>query len=70
MEKHAFKTPYQVIFGQVPDLSHLHSYGCKTYPLIKHLPRKQKLAERAHIGNLVGYEARNIFRIWVPASER
>ena len=28
------------------------------------LPKKQKFAERAHIGYLIGYDLFNIYRIW------
>jgi hypothetical protein len=34
---------------------------------LKHVPRLQKLKERAHIGHLIGYDASNIFRIWIPS---
>jgi hypothetical protein len=36
----------------------------------RHIPRKQKLKERAHIGYLVGYEARSIFNIWIPSQRK
>lgn len=70
MAKHHWKTPYELVVGQCPNLSHLYQYGCKAYSLIKHLPKKEKLAERAHIGHLVGYEVRNIFRIWIPSQQK
>jgi hypothetical protein len=41
-------------------------YGCRVYPLIQKIPKKQKLRPRAQIGYLVGYNSSNIFRIWVP----
>ena len=28
------------------------------------------MKERAHIGHLVGYDARNIFRIWIPSQRK
>ena len=63
MKKHEWKTPYQLVLGQAPDLSHLHRYECKAYTLNKHIPRKLKLQKRAHIEHLIEYEARNIFRV-------
>lgn len=53
MAKHGWKSLYELMIGQTSNLSYLHQYGCKAYSLIKHLPRKAKLAERAHIGHLV-----------------
>jgi hypothetical protein len=37
---------------------------------ISKLPKLAKLAPRAAIGYLVGYEARNIWRIWIPSYRR
>ena len=70
MRKHGWKTPYEMVTGKPPHLGHLHAYGCKAYPLNKHIPRKMKLQERAHLGYLVGYEARTIFRIWIPSQRK
>ena len=53
-----------------PNLVHLHVYGCKAYALNKQTSKKEKLKERAHIGHLVGYDARNIFRIWIPSQRK
>ena len=55
-----------------PILHHLRAYGCKAFTLIKSkgdpdYPGKlRKLAPRAHIGYLVGYESTSIYRIWIP----
>jgi hypothetical protein len=59
-----------------PILHHLKAYGCKCYALIKSTgdpdyPKKlQKLAPRAHIGYLVGYESTNIYRVWIPHKKK
>jgi hypothetical protein len=37
---------------------------------INKIPRLAKLAPRAAIGYLVGYEAHNIWRIWIPTKGR
>ena len=42
-------------------------YGCKAYAHIPKIPRLEKLAARANIGYLVGYNSTNIFRIWIPS---
>ena len=70
MKKHGWKTPYELVTGKQPNLKHLRLFGCKAYAHIKHIPRKQKLAERAHIGFLVGYDSTNIFRIWIPLKRK
>ncbi|KAJ5124630.1 uncharacterized protein N7515_008455 [Penicillium bovifimosum] len=53
-----------------PDLSNLRVYGCKAFVRTHNIPRLAKLAPRAEIGYLVGYEASNIWRIWIPAKNR
>jgi hypothetical protein len=45
-----WKTPFEALTKQKPDLSHLHVYGCRSYPHIKNILRKQKLEPRAHLG--------------------
>jgi hypothetical protein len=56
-----------------PDIGHLKVYGCKTYAYIpekiRERERHHKLAPRAKIGYLVGYESTNIYRIWFPQQE-
>ena len=53
------------------ELAHLKRYGCKAYVLLKgpaKPPRKQKLAPRAFIGYLVGYDSTAIYRVWDPVA--
>ena len=61
MQKHNWKTPFEKVFKVPPDLSQLRKIGSKAYTLDKHIPRTQKLQERAHIGYLVGYDSTNIY---------
>lgn len=70
MQKHGWKTPFEMALGGVPNLSHLRKIGCKAYALDKHIPLKQKLKERAHIGHLMGYDSTNIFCIWIPSQRK
>ena len=51
-------------------IAHLKVYGCRAYPLIHEIPKKQKLQPRAQIGYLIGYNSSNIFRIWIPQEQR
>ena len=53
-----------------PDLSNLRIFGCKAFVRIENILRIAKLAPRAAIGFLVGYDASNIWRIWIPAKRR
>jgi Reverse transcriptase (RNA-dependent DNA polymerase) len=65
-----WKTPFEALTKQIPNLSHLHVYGCRAYPLLHNIPRRQKLEPRAQIGYLVGYDSTNIYRIWIPSKNR
>ncbi|KAF4313901.1 Integrase catalytic core [Botryosphaeria dothidea] len=70
LKKLGWITPFERVTGNRPNLSHLKAYGCKAYSLRKDLPRTYKLAERAFIGYLVGYDSTNIFRIWIPSQDK
>lgn len=48
----------------------MHPYGCRAYVLENKIPKKLKMLPRAHIGYLVGYDSRNIYRIWIPSKKR
>lgn len=66
-----WKSPFEYLridLGQPPkdELSHLKVYGCKAYPRVPNIPKGNKMDERAEVGYLMGYESRNIFRIWLP----
>lgn len=57
-----------------PNWSNIYAYGARAYPLIKdreagRAKRAFKVKPRGHVGYLVGYQASNIFRIWVPSIE-
>jgi hypothetical protein len=62
-----WKTPYKIAYGKPLSLTYMHVYGCKTYTLDKRIKRGDKLAPRASIGHLVGYDSTNIYRIWIPS---
>jgi len=62
-EQLGWKTPYEIAYGKPPLLTYIHVYGCKTYILDKRIRRGDKLAPRALIGYLVGYDLTNIYRI-------
>ncbi|KAJ6436127.1 pogo transposable element [Purpureocillium lavendulum] len=58
-----------------PDWSGIYAFGCRAYPLnprykAGHDIKLFKLSPRAHVGYLVGYQASNLYRIWVPKLNR
>jgi hypothetical protein len=63
-------TPFEALYGIKPTFAHMHIYGCRAYPLKYNISKLQKLEPRAHIGYLVGYDSRNIHRIWVPSKDQ
>ncbi|KAI0992666.1 hypothetical protein K3495_g15519, partial [Podosphaera aphanis] len=65
-----WKTPYEIIYKNQPTYAHMHPYGCRAYVLENKIPNKLKMLPRAHIGYLVGYDSRNIYRIWIPSKKR
>lgn len=60
------KTPYEEWYGNKPDLSHLRVFGCAAYALDPHAKSRGKMAPRSHKTNLVGYEAKNQYRLYDP----
>lgn len=65
-----WKSPFEIVTGRKPDLSHLHPLGCRAYVFQHNIPRLKKMLPRALIGYLVGYDSRNIFRVWIPSREK
>jgi transposase InsO family protein len=53
-----------------PNIAHIRVYGCRAYKTLLKISRKRKMAAKASIGYLVGYEASNIFRIWFPRERK
>jgi hypothetical protein len=65
-----WRTPHEMVTGVRPDLSRLHAIGSRGFVLNKHLLRGDKLEDRTFEGFLLGYEASNIYRVWLPATNR
>jgi len=72
IESLGWKTPYEILYGRKPKLFSLYVLGSLSYVLIKRSERKDtdKFDPRALKGYLVGFEASNIYRIWIPATDR
>ena len=65
-----WRTPYEMVTGVRPDLSRLHAIGSRGFVLNKHLARVDKLEDRTFEGFLLGYDASNVYRVWLPATNR
>lgn len=57
-------TPHEAWHGHKPDLSNLRVYGCNAYVVDYHAKFKGKMAPRSWARTLVGYEAKNQWRIF------
>lgn len=65
-------TPDEICNKKKPDILNLKIAGYRAYV---HIPNQirvasRKLADRAWIGYLIGFDARNIWRIWHPKSKQ
>ena len=60
------KTPYEVILGKKPDVSHLRRFGAKAFVHVPKPKRKGKFAPRAQEGILVGYDCGNSYKVYFP----
>ncbi|KAI1676067.1 RVT-2 domain containing protein [Pyrenophora tritici-repentis] len=68
-----WKTPFEMVHGRKPDLSHIRIIGARAYIMVKNLrdrPSRAKLQEKAIMGWLIGTEATNIYKVWIPQSNR
>ncbi|KAI2474987.1 hypothetical protein Ptr902_13612 [Pyrenophora tritici-repentis] len=63
-----WRTPQEMVTGIRPDLSRLHIIGSRGFILDKHLLRGDKLEKRTFEGFLIGYDASNIYRVWIPTN--
>lgn len=65
-----WKTPYEVVNGQKPNLGNLRIFGCLAFIKRQNMPRKEKLSPKTDIGYLIGYHASNIYKIWCPGAKK
>ena len=70
MRRLGWKTPYEIVHGRRPTVTHFSRVGTKAFTLNKHIPRGDKLAPRALIGYLVGWDSTNIWRVWMPSAQK
>src|SRR5438034_3126524 len=50
--------------------AHIRALGRRVYLMDKKVPKGRKSLPRAHIGYLTGFDATNIYRVWVPHLKR
>jgi hypothetical protein len=62
------KTPWELLMGSKPDISHMRVFGCAAWV---HVPRAQrrKFEPVSKRGVLVGYFSK-AYRVWMPESDR
>lgn len=73
VQRKEWQTPFQMVHGRKPNLSHLKIIGSLAYVLIKNTryrPATAKLQEKAVKGWLVELEATNIHKVWIPHLDR
>nr|QCF41193.1 CcxB [Bipolaris sorokiniana] len=73
VQRRDWKTPFEIVHSRKPDLSGLRIIGSRAYVLVKNLrdrPARAKLHDKALMGWLIGTEATNIYKVWIPASNR
>jgi hypothetical protein len=73
VQRKRWQTPFEMVHGRKPNLSHLKIIGSLSYVLIKnkrYRPARAKLQEKAITGWLVGLDATNIYKVWIPRLDR
>jgi hypothetical protein len=64
------KTPFEMFFGRIPDLSNLRTFGCKAFT-INDNPKRGKLDDRAMEGIFMGYSDKSKgYLIYLPSKDR
>lgn len=61
------KTPYEIVHGKKPDISHLRVFGCSAYSRVPPELRS-KLEPKALKGRLVGIVDNAYYQIWTPGT--
>jgi hypothetical protein len=62
------KTPYEALLGTIPNIANLRILGSLVYRLIP--LKNSKLANKAEKGILVGFQASNNYKVYLPATKR
>ena len=73
VQRKDWQTPFQMIHGRKPNLAYLRIIGSLAYVLVKNRrerPARAKLQDKAVMGWLVGFNATNIYKVWIPHLDR
>lgn len=68
-----WQTPFEMVHGRKPNLAYLKIIGSLAYVLIKNKrdrPARAKLNDKAVMGWLVGLDATNVYKVWIPHLNR
>ncbi|KAL2885834.1 putative serine threonine protein kinase domain protein [Ceratocystis lukuohia] len=55
-------SPYQVLYGKLPDISHLHPIGCRAFWPVQ-VKKRNKIEPKATSGILVGFHSSNSYYV-------
>ena len=62
------KTPHELFYQRVPDVSHLRVFGCISYVTLLDGKKRGKLEPRSVQGRLVGYSVvSKAYQVWIPS---
>lgn len=73
VQRKQWRNPFEMVHGRKPNLPNLKITGSLAYVLIKNKkarPARAKLQENALMGWLVGLDATNIYKVWIPHLDR
>jgi hypothetical protein len=63
-----WKTPYELLYGRKPEVSHLHVFGCHAWVLNDNVKKWDK---RSRPTVFVGYEyGSKAYKLWDPATRK
>ena len=65
---HGYITPFEGVYGEVPDLSHLRIWGCKTYLKMPENYHRKDWRDKAFTGYFIGYNEPGAmgYQVYVP----
>ena len=63
-----YQTPYEGVFGEIPDLSLLRVWGCKAYLKIPKTYLRKDWREKCTSGYIMGYSVDGVmgYKIYIP----
>ena len=73
VQRKQWQTPFEMVHARKPNLSYLKIIGSLAYVLVKNRrdrSARAKLQDKAIKGWLVGLDATNIYKVWIPRLDR